>query len=140
MAATTLDRNTRKRGPIKQRVLPLATGSVIPFGVMVSVATPSVGAVNASDTATHVVMGIAAMRGDQTAGDAEIVLEQCIALLFHDGTITAADIGQSCTVLDNQTVSKAATTASDIVAGVIDSVESTTEVWVDQTMARIAAT
>lgn len=140
MTATTLDRNTRKRGPIKQRVLPLATGAVIPYGVMVSIATPSVGAVNASDTATHVVMGIAAMRADQTLGDAEIVLEQCIVLLLHDGTITAADIGQSCTVLDNQTVSKAATTTADIVAGVIDSVESTTEVWVDQTMARIAAT
>jgi predicted RecA/RadA family phage recombinase len=140
MAATTLDRNTRKRGPIKQRVLPLATGAVIPFGVMVSVATPSAGAVNAADTATHIVMGIAAMRADQTLGDTEIVLEQCIALLNHDGSITAANVGQQCTVLDNQTVSLAATTTNDIVAGIIDSVESTTEVWVDQTMAKIGAT
>lgn|SRR5678816_1791259 len=140
MAATTLDRNTRKRGPIKQRVIPLATGAVIPYGVMVSVATPSAGAVNAADTATHVLMGVSCMPASQTAGDTEIVLEQGIFLFNHDGTITAADIGQLCTVLDNQTVSKAATTTNDIPAGYIDSVESTTEVWVDMTMSKIGAT
>jgi hypothetical protein len=139
MTATTLDRNTFKRGPIRQRVLPLATGAVIPYGVMVSVATPAAGAVNAADTASHVVMGVSCMRADQTLGDAEIVLEQGIFKFFHDGTITAANIGQLCTVLDNQTVSLAATTTNDIGAGYIDSIESTTEVWVDMTQAKIAA-
>lgn len=138
MAATTLDRNTKKRKIDRQIVLPLATGAVIPIGVMVAVATPSVGAVNAADTATHVVMGLSCQAASQTAGDTKIVVERGVFLMGNDGTITAADVGQSCTVLDNQTVSKAATTANDIIAGYITEVDSE-GVWVDMTQAKIAA-
>jgi len=138
MAATTLDRNTKKRGPIRQRVLPLAAATTIPVGVIVAVATPSVGAVNGSDTATHVVMGLSCQRAAAADGDTKIVVELGIFNLGNDGTITAADIGQPCTVLDNQTVSKAATTTNDIIAGYITEVDAD-GVWVDMTQAKIAA-
>jgi hypothetical protein len=139
MAATTLDRNTFKRGPIRQQVLPLATGSVIPIGVMVMTLTPSTGAINAADTATGIVAGVSCQAADQTKGDKKIVVEKCIARMNNDGTITAANVGAVATVLDNQTVSLAATTTNDVGAGIIDSVDAD-GVWVDMTGARVAAT
>jgi hypothetical protein len=142
MAATSLDRNTKKRGPIRQRVLALssaATGALaIPTGTMVSVATPSAGAVRAGDTATHVLMGMACQAADFALGDTKVVVELGIFNWGNDGTITAADVGQPCTILDNQTVSKAATTANDIIGGYIVEVDAD-GVWVDQTQAKIAA-
>jgi len=142
MAATSLDRNTKKRGPIRQIVLDLATtatgAAAIPIGTIVSVATPSAGAVRGADTATHVVMGLACQAADYAAGDRRIVVERGIFNLGNDGTITAADVGQPCTVLDNQTVSKAATTTNDIIGGYITEVDAD-GVWVDMTQAKIAA-
>lgn len=139
MAATTLDRNTKVRFIERTIVLPLATGAKIPYGVMVAVATPSVGAVNAGDTATHVVMGWSSQAVDQTAGDTKITVHRGVANFANDGTITAADAGQLCTVLDNQTVSKAATTAQDITAGYIEEVDSD-GVWVSFLGGKVGAT
>jgi len=139
VAATTLDRNTKIRLVERTIVLPLATGAKIPYGTMVSVATPSVGAVPAADTATHVVQGWASQSVDQTAGDTKITVLRGVANFANDGTITAADVGQPCTVLDNQTVSKAATTVNDIGAGYIEEVDSD-GVWVSFLGGKIAAT
>lgn len=137
MTATALDRNTFKRGPIRQQVLPLATGAVIPFGVMVMTLTPSTGALNAADTATGNVLGMSCMAASQTAGDTKIITERCIAKFAQDGTITAANIGALCEVVDNQTVSLT-TTTNHIKAGYIDSVESD-GVFVDMLMTKIGA-
>lgn len=141
MAATTLDRNTLKRGPIRQRgKIPIATGQKIPLGVIVSVVTAaSAGAINATDASVQTVMGISCQAVDQTLGDTDIIVEQGIFLLGNNGSITAANIGQQCTVVDNQTVGLAADTTSDNVGGIIEGVESG-GVWVNMTMAKIGAT
>jgi len=137
MTATALDRSTSKRGPIRQVVLPLATAAVIPQGVMVMTATPSVGAVNAADTATGNVLGVSCMAASQTAGDTKIVLERGIFKFAQDGTISNANIGALCEVVDNQTVSLT-TTTNHVKAGYIDSVESD-GVFVDMMMTKIGA-
>lgn len=140
MTATALDRNTQKQGPLRQRrPIPLATSAVIPIGVMVAVATPSAGAVNAADTATHIVMGCSCQRADQTLGDTEIIVEQGIFKYANNGNITAAHIGIRCTVVDNQTVGLAADTTNDVIAGIVEAVESD-GVWVNQTDGSIGAT
>lgn len=138
MAATTLDRNTLKRKITRQIVLPLAAATNIPIGVLVAVATPSVGAVNASDTATHVVMGVSCMAVSAAAGDTKVVVERGVFQFANDGTITAASVGQLATVLDNQTVSLAATTTNDIGAGFIEEVDAD-GVWISLEGGKVAA-
>lgn len=137
MAATTLDRQTQKRGPIRQVVVPLATGAVIPWGVMVMVLAPSTGALNAADTATGLVLGWSCQAVSQTAGDTNISIEKGIAKFAQDGTITNAHVGQLCEVVDNQTVSLT-TTTNHVKAGFVDKVESD-GVFVDMTQARVGA-
>jgi hypothetical protein len=142
MAATSLDQNIGKRGPIRQVVLDLAStatgASAIAIGTIVATATPSAGAVRAADTAGLVVQGVACQAGNFANGDRRIVVERGIFRLAQDGTITAASVGALATVLDNNTVSLAATTAQDIGAGWIVEVDSI-GVWVDMTQAKIAA-
>jgi hypothetical protein len=137
MAATALDRNIQKRGPIRQQVLPLATGAVIPFGVIVMTLTPSTGALNGADTATGNVLGVSCQACSQTAGDTKIAIEKGIFKFAQDGTITNANIGALCELVDNQTVSLV-TTTNHIKAGYIDSVESD-GVFVDMSMTKVAA-
>lgn len=142
MAATSLDRNTKKRGPIRQIVLDLAAASTgaaaIPIGTIVSTLAASTGALRGADTATHIVQGIACQAANYANGDRRIVVERGIFNLGNDGTITAANVGALATVLDNQTVSLAATTTNDIGAGWIVEVDAD-GVWVDMTQAKIAA-
>ena len=142
MTATALDQNPGKRGPIRQIVLDLAStatgAAAIPIGTIVATATPSAGAVRASDTAGLVVQGIACQAANFANGDRRIVVERLIVRLPQDGTITAANVGQLATVLDNNTVSLAATTTADIGAGWIEEVDAI-GVWVDMTQAKIAA-
>lgn len=138
MANTTLDRNTQKRGPIRQVVLDLDTNQTIPIGVMVM--TVAGKARNADDsTAGALAVGISCQAASFAAGDRKIVVEKGIFKMDNDGTITVADVMGVATVLDNHTVSKAATTTNDIGAGIIDRVESD-GVFVDMTGARVSAT
>lgn len=142
MAATSLDQNPAKRGPIRQVVLDLAStstgASAIPIGTIVSTATPSAGAVRGADAAGQVVQGIACQAANFANGDRRIVVERGIFRLPQDGTITAAAVGSLATLLDNNTVSLAATTTNDIGVGWIVEVDSV-GVWVDMTQAKIAA-
>jgi hypothetical protein len=132
MAAATTDRNTKKRGPCRQNVLVLAADAVIPFGVMVAVATPSVGADNADDVATQVVMGISGQAVSEPDGDTKILVEQWSMVLFaNSGNVTAAHVGQYAMVVDNQTVGLASDTDNDVRAGIIRLVDAE-GVWVDQ--------
>lgn len=138
MAATTLDRNTQKKGPIRQIVLPMATSEVIPIGVIVCVATPAAGAKNGADTATFICMGLSCQAASQAAGDTKIVVERGIFKLGNNGNITAAHIGIAVSIVDNQTVGLVADTTNDVLAGYVTEVESD-GVWVDMTQAKIAA-
>jgi hypothetical protein len=128
MAATGLDRNTQKRGPIRQQPLALAAASTgaaaIPIGTMVMVLTPSTGALRAADTATGRVIGVACQAADFALGDRKIIVEKGIFKMANDGSITAALVGQLCFVVDNQTVGTAAGPTNDVPAGYVDSVES----------------
>lgn len=137
MAATTLDRNTKKRMIQRQIVLTLAASTTIPIGVMV--ATNGSGlAVNASDTAGLTMQGISCQAASTAAGDTKIVVERCVPNMGNDGTITTANVGQLATVLDNQTVSLAATTTNDIGAGFIEEVDAD-GVWIAMLGGKIAA-
>ena len=142
MSATSLDQNIGKRGPIRQVVLDLASTSTgaaaIPVGTMLASPGTSAGAVRAADTAGLVVQGVACQAANFANGDRRIVVERGIFRMLNDGTITAANVGQLATVLDNQTVSLAATTTNDVGAGWIVEVDSI-GVWVDMTQAKIAA-
>jgi hypothetical protein len=84
-------------------------------------------------------MGVSAHAADQTKGDTEIIVERGCFWFANDGTITLADVGVVATVLDNQTVSKAATTANDIGAGIIEDVNSTDGVLVAMLGGRVDA-
>lgn len=139
MANTTLDRNTLRRGPIRQVVMDLDSGQTIPVGVMVmSVAGK---ARNADDsTAGAILIGVSCQAASFAAGDRKIVVEKGIFKMDNDGTIVVADQGiKVATVLDNHTCSSAATTTNDIAAGIVDRVESD-GVFIDMTGARVGAT
>lgn len=134
MTATTVDRNTPCTHVERMQRYALTTATTIPAGAMVS--TNAAGtAVNAADTAAHVCQGRAAHRASNVAPDTdtEIVVEKGLFWWANDGTITAASIGLNATILDNQTVSLAATTTNDIVAGRIEAVDATLGVLVNQT-------
>jgi hypothetical protein len=138
MAATALDRNTQQRGPTRQIALPMGSGASIPIGVMVCVATPAAGAVNAADTAGFLVMGVSHQAAVQANGDTKIVVGKGIYKMGNNGNITAAHIGIAVTVVDNQTVGLAADTTNDVIAGYVTEVDSD-GVWIDMTQAKIPA-
>lgn len=138
MAATTLDRNTKKQYIQRQIRLTLTAATAIPAGVIVTVAAAGT-ALNGADTAAHVTMGVSAHAVDYAAGDRDIIVERGCFWLGNDGTITIADVGKACTILDNQTVSKAATTTNDIIAGYIEDVDATLGVLVAMLGGLVAA-
>lgn len=121
MAATTVDRNTFAYWIEREMVLTLKAASVIPAGVMVC--TDGTGlAVNGADTAGLKMQGRAAHAASQPAGDTVIVVERGIFVWANDGTIAQAAVGTLATILDNQTLSLAATTVNDIGAGWIEEI------------------
>lgn len=138
MAATTLDRNTKKRFIERQIVLTLAASTTIPQGVMV--ATNAAGlAVNASDAAALVIQGISAQAATSVgSSDTKIVVERGVFNLGNNGNVVAATVGVSVTVVDNQTVGLAADTAQDIIAGYCEEVDSE-GVWVSMLGGKVAA-
>lgn len=123
MAAATTDRNTYKQYVQRQIAIPLKSATVIPSGVLVMVIAAEGLAVNGADTASGIVMGLSVQAVSYADGDRTIVVEKGAFWLANDGTITQADVGGNATILDNQTVSKAATTTNDIVAGKIEQID-----------------
>lgn len=138
MAATTVDRQTLVRGAVeRQLVFDLKSGQDIPAGAIVC--TDNTGeAVNGSDSANLVTQGRCQRRATYASGDRRVVVGRGVFLYANDGTIAKANIGASCTILDNQTVSLAATTTNDIVAGTIDDVTSE-GVWVNMRDGKIGS-
>jgi len=123
MAATALDRNTLALSIERQIVLTLETTADIPAGGIVCVNAAG-NAVNAADTAAFKCMGRAEHRATYSAGDRTVVVSRGVFVFGNDGTIVQADVGGLATILDNQTLSKAATTVNDIGAGYIEEVRS----------------
>ncbi len=127
MSALTKDRNTifKHRGP----VVPFKVngGSKIYAGALVAVDAQGY-LLPASDTAGLKVVGIADEQVDNTDGaDGDVsclVVTEAIAHFKNDGNVAQANVGGDCTVSDDQTVSVAATTVNDIVAGKVVSIES----------------
>jgi hypothetical protein len=141
MAATTNDRNTK--WSYIERILPpipLTAATKIPAGVMVMVVSGTGTALNGADTANGICMGVSTQLVDTTLGHTKCPVQRGAAWFGNDGTITAANIGQQATILDNQTVSLAATTTNDIIAGSIEAVDATDGVLVAFLGSKIGAT
>lgn len=144
MAATTTDRNTLKRGPIRERVYNVKTNEIIPVGVILMRDAVSVGIRNATDSAGSIVMGVSCQAVNEAldrgpTGIARIQADLCIVCLNNGGGITIANVGDQACVKDNQTVDLAAGTTNAIKAGPITDVDQF-GVWVDMTASVIAAT
>lgn len=130
MAPLTQDRDTPRR-----------EGAQFSFGMAASAKTYAGGivalnsggyAVAASDTAGMRVVGRSEEQIDNTSGAnaAATVLVREGVFKFASSSLTVADQGKPCFVVDDQTVSVAATT-NNIFAGVIVKVESATSCWVE---------
>lgn len=131
MAAATQDRNTpfahvgRIKGPYA-----MTAGITVYAGTLAAIITTTGLLVVASDVATHVVVGFHMKKAIEANGD---TAEVCAASgwLANDGSITVANgVGRNATVVDDQTVSLAATTTNDVVAGEIEAVDATLGVLV----------
>lgn len=132
MTATTKDRTTVEVWNFGQiPPVPLTAATAIPNGVMVMVIAGTGTALNAADTANGIVLGVSTQAVDTTLGHTKCPIKKGRFWFANDGTITAADIGGVATVLDNQTVSKAATTTNDVPAGIIIGVDATLGVCID---------
>jgi hypothetical protein len=112
---------------------PVKADTKIFAGGLVMVINSTNNAEPAADTANGYVVGVACDVADNTGGSAGDINVTCRAkgrvLLVHSGA-TGAKIGATVYVVDDQTVSSAATTNS-VVGGVIAQVVSSTSVWVD---------
>lgn len=134
MTATTKDRNTVEvwnEGQLPP--IPLTASTAIPLGVMVMVVSGTGTALNGADTANGICMGVSTQAVDTALGHTKCPVSKKRAWFANDGNITAANIGQNATILDNQTVSLASVTTNDVKAGKIVGVDTTLGVCIDQT-------
>lgn len=127
MTATTIAREAkRKDGEIIS--YPMAAVK-IPKGALVNINTAGY-ATNSSDTASETFAGVAYETVDNSAGsagDLEIRVQTSGTFVFTDGGANGAqtDVGVAFKIVDNQTVTDAATT-NNITAGVaVESISAT---------------
>lgn len=140
MTATTTDRATKEsfnNGLI--RPIPLTASTKIPGGVIVMVVSGTGTALNGADTLNGLVMGISTQLVDTALGHTSCPVKRGRFWLGNNGNVLAANIGQQCTIVDNQTVGLAADTTNDVVAGLILDVNSIDGVLVDMTGSKIGA-
>jgi hypothetical protein len=93
--------------------------------------------INATDTASTIVLGRAPRRMINTSGSPAKINPKAYveAGVFKFGTtggnaLTIADIGKNACVLDNQTVVRAAGTTNSIVAGTVEAIDEDGGIWV----------
>lgn len=123
MAALTKDRNTAYReGDFL--VLSPADGVTIFSGSLTAV-DGSGDLVPAADTAGLKVVGVA----DNYSEGEDVTVRKGTYLFENNGNITAADIGDKCYIVDDQTVGLQADVTNDVEAGEIFDVDSE-GVWV----------
>lgn len=100
--------------------IPLTASTKIVAGVMVMVIAGTGTALNGADTANGICMGISTQMADTALGHTKCPIKRgCFWFNINGTDITAANIGQQATIFDNQTVSTAAVTTNDIIAGEI---------------------
>ena len=110
----------------------VASATTIPEGAIVSINAAGY-AVNATDAANDVVVGIA----DETVvnpSGGTLLIKVCrtgVFTIVFGGTATIADVNTLVYVVDNQTCNLAAVTTNDVVLGRIVEVISSTKVRVD---------
>lgn len=141
MTATTTDRNTKESwnaGLIMP--IPLTASTKIPGGVIVMVVGGTGTALNGADTAGGICMGWSTQLVDTALGHTVCPIRRGAAWWANNGNITAANIGQQCTIVDNQTVGLAADTSNDVIAGEILAVDSVDGVLVDMSGRKLGAT
>lgn len=141
MTATTTDRNT-KSTYIERNLppIPLTASTKIPGGVLVMVVSGTGTALNGADTANGICVGVSMQLVDTALGHTACPVMRGSFWFANDGNITAANIGQAATILDNQTVSLASVTTNDVIAGYIEAVSATDGVLVALVGSKIGAT
>lgn len=145
MTATTVDRLTREQfsvGPFP--AIPLTASTKIPAGVIVMVVSGTGTALNGADTASGVAMGVSTQLVDTALGHTKCPYKRGRFWFNINGTdITAANIGQQATIFDNQTVSLAAVTTNDVIAGEIldvQTIDGVSQALIDMMGSKIGAT
>jgi len=128
VTALTKDRNTPRRAG-EDRSDPLATSAVIYAGALV-VLDANGDAAPATTATGLTVRGIAQESVSQAAGDTTVATRTGEHRLVNDGSITRADIGNTCYIVDDQTVAQTDGTGTRSAAGKITDVDSV-GVWVD---------
>lgn len=137
MTATTQDRMTPRRFTERSIVFPLKAAEFIPVGVMTMVESPSTGLRNAADVAGGLVQGVSEQQVSAAAGDDKALVARGVFKMNNNGSITNANRGQLCFVVDNQTVGMS--TTNSVGAGFVDEVEAD-GVFVSMLGGKIAAT
>jgi len=141
LTATTTDRATKESFSAGLgRPIPLTASTKIPGGVMVMVVAGTGTALNGADTASGVLMGVSTQLVDTTLGHTSCPYKKGRFWFGNNGNITAANIGQQATIVDNQTVGLAADTTNDVIAGLILDVNAIDGVLLDMTGSKIGAT
>lgn len=130
MSAATTPRNTLQIIAPIDIELPIKSGATLIVGCMANVDANG-DLTNAADTASERCAGN--VQSINAAGT-KAIIRRGIFRYENGATITAASIGVNATVGDNQTVSLAASTTNDVVAGKIVHVD-TAGVWVDHSFA-----
>lgn len=123
--------------------IPLTASTKIVGGVIVMVVSGTGTALNGADTANGVCMGISTQLVDTALGHTKCPVKRGCFWFNNNGNITAANIGQQCTIVDNQTVGLAADTTNDVIAGEImdvGTINGVSQVLVDMRGSKIGAT
>ena len=132
MTAITARKDTRRQEAVRLP-FPVEENTKIPEGALVSVNAAGY-AVNASDTASERVVGVACETADNTGGAdgaIDVIVWTDGAHSFVSGfSATIANVGDKVFAVDNQTVDLAATTTNDVLVGVVVGVESSSQVRV----------
>ena len=133
MAALTRDRDTPIRGEVAHQLdYPQATATTIFAGAIVCPNASGFAAPGADTASFQRAVGRAAKQSVNAGanGAKRVIVESGVFKFANSGgTITDAHYGQTCTIVDDQTVGLAANTTNDIIAGTIVGVESD-GVWV----------
>lgn len=130
MAAATADRNTPDREAHKRRLGVAAAAKVFAGTIVVKNATGY--AEPATTALAKVAVGRAAETVDNTAGadgDLTVDVERGTFRFGNDGTVTIAEVGTTCYLVDDQTVAKTDGGGTRSAAGTVFDVDAT-GVWV----------
>jgi len=135
MTALTVPRTTPHR-VVHERLLAVAANAKIYQGALVALTATGYATKGAVATTLRGV-GVAAATVDNTGGAdgaLSVPVRRGVWLMLNSAStdqITAADIGTSCYIVDDQTVAKTNGSATRSVAGTVADVDSSGGVWVE---------